>query len=534
MDRATKAMEQMRQYELSPNEVTYTAYLKGLCQDSLLNRAVEMVIQMKSEGVVPNTRTLNTLLRGCLRAYSAVAAVNLFFYVTKKLKVEADITSYDYLARTFAQNLQPSQCEAVIKRIEELEMEVPPTVWTALATCKALKGDVTGAFAAVDSGFEALSRKKRLAAQAEEDGEKNETTRASVELFDQLQRQELTKELSRTRSYLWSTIPRRTDKPEGKGEEEQSEQEKRTKAIANAQVKSLIFSPPLAENLFLQSQRVRFLPRDSPIHQHLYEGPSEATKSLLPHKKCPDDLRPQVCLVEQQESGQLDFAAIFGNDKPVRMEVCSGHGDWIAERAQKRAEANWVAIEMRHERVFQIWNRMVFNRLENLLVIGGVATPVFRASVPSQTIQELFVNFPDPPGWTNSKQKLIDSMFLKQAHRILKEDGILTIVTDDRAYAMMMVAELQQHQRRFQSLVGPEGWTGDVPPEYGSSYFDRFWRNGQKTQRFFMQYGRRTFTSKRKAKGGDDEEQSEDGDEPTKQKKVKDTTEEPEGDEQQE
>ena len=500
-------MEEMREYKLSPNEVTYTVYLKGLCQDSLLNRAVDLLIQMGTEEVLPNTRTLNTLLRGCLRAYSAVAAVSIFVYLTEKLGVEADITSYDYVARALAQNLQPAQCEAMIKRMEQNAMDVPPTVWVALATCKALRGDVTGSFSAVDAGFDALSKKKKLAQEMEESGEKGDGMRASVELFDQLQRQELTKELSRTRSYLWSTVPRKAEK-----KKEGDEKEKRNRAIATAQVKSLIFSPALAENLFLQSERVRFLPRDSSIHQHLYQGASEATKSLLVETKCPEDLQPYQCLVEPQEAGQLDFAAIFGNDKPVRMEVCSGHGDWIAERAQKRAEANWVAIEMRHERVFQIWNRLVFNRLENLLVIGGMATPVFRASVPSQTIQELFVNFPDPPGWTNSKQKLIDSAFLKQAHRILSQDGILTIVTDDRGYAMMIVAELQQHQRRFQSLVGPEGWTADVPPEYGSSYFDRFWRNGQKTQRFFMQYGRRTFATKKKPQKEEEEEGEEEND----------------------
>ena len=63
-----------------------------------------------------------------------------------------------------------------------------------------------------------------------------------------------------------------------------------------------------------------------------------------------------------------------------------------------------------------------------VLVVGGIATPVFRSSVPSQSIQELFVNFPDPPGWVNSKQRLIDSTFLKQARAAGTGGEVLFVV----------------------------------------------------------------------------------------------------------
>jgi hypothetical protein len=49
---------------------------------------------------------------------------------------------------------------------------------------------------------------------------------------------------------------------------------------------------------------------------------------------------------------RLNFRKRFKNSNPIKMEVCSGHGEWVVERASQDTNVNWIAIEMRFERVF--------------------------------------------------------------------------------------------------------------------------------------------------------------------------------------
>lgn len=50
----------------------------------------------------------------------------------------------------------------------------------------------------------------------------------------------------------------------------------------------------------------------------------------------------------------LDFHSIFGNSLPLKLEICSGSGDWIISRCQSSLSSNWIAMELRHDRVFQV------------------------------------------------------------------------------------------------------------------------------------------------------------------------------------
>lgn len=42
---------------------------------------------------------------------------------------------------------------------------------------------------------------------------------------------------------------------------------------------------------------------------------------------------------------------------------------------------------------------------------------------------------------------------------------------------------------RFESgLENGYFWINEIPQDYGSSYFDRFWTNGKRNQRYFLKY----------------------------------------------
>jgi len=98
----------------------------------------------------------------------------------------------------------------------------------------------------------------------------------------------------------------------------------------------------------------------------------------------------RVMFLPQAESKRMKLRKkIFKNKQPLRLEVCSGHGDWIVEKAEHDHESNWVALEMRYERVFQIWSKMIFKGVGNLLVLGGEAHSIFNKCIADSSIHEV-------------------------------------------------------------------------------------------------------------------------------------------------
>lgn len=77
IDAAEEYLARMRGAGLSPNVVTYTTLLKGFTQIGDLEKASGLLEQMEKDvpPVAPNVRTVNTMLRGCIRANDVPTAV---------------------------------------------------------------------------------------------------------------------------------------------------------------------------------------------------------------------------------------------------------------------------------------------------------------------------------------------------------------------------------------------------------------------------------------------------------------------------
>eukprot|EP00913_Durusdinium_trenchii_P001157 g1064.t1 len=82
------------------------------------------------------------------------------------------------------------------------------------------------------------------------------------------------------------------------------------------------------------------------------------------------------------KGSQLRWKRIFGSDGPVKLEVCSGTGDWVVAQALKDPAANWVASELRYDRVWSIVTKSVFEKCSNLAVLAGDAGSFLKSMIP--------------------------------------------------------------------------------------------------------------------------------------------------------
>lgn len=194
----------------------------------------------------------------------------------------------------------------------------------------------------------------------------------------------------------------------------------------------------------------------------------------------------------------LNFQEVFGNNKPVCLEIGSGGGEWVVQRAQEDKDLNWVGVEIRFERVYEIWGRGVFAGVDNLLALHGDARVLLQQSVQPASVTEVFVNFPEPPVWQHSSFRLLTTGLFEDVHKVLQTKGQFTVLTDNEPLchsvlsemAPLLVANEEGEGPKFKSALKncDNNFTTKIPDAYGTSYFDRLWTNGDRKKRYFMQF----------------------------------------------
>lgn len=170
-----------------------------------------------------------------------------------------------------------------------------------------------------------------------------------------------------------------------------------------------------------------------------------------------------------------DLFLLKGGKREIFIEFCSGNGEWIAQKAKENPDITWIAVEKQFKRVQKIWSKKQNLNLENLLIVCGVAEDFIEFYLERESVSKIFINFPDPwPKKRHSKHRLMRSDFVKRLSEILVEKGEIILVTDDALYTKEAIEVLEQ-KKLFVSLCPPPYYEVNQST-YGSSYFDRLWR----------------------------------------------------------
>ena len=96
IDGAMQQLNAMQAAGEPPNVVTYTALIKGMCSLGNLRGAENLLTQMSAHRppLLPNLRTINTLLRGCVR----MGDVDLAYKTMKRMREDWSLVPDGFLS----------------------------------------------------------------------------------------------------------------------------------------------------------------------------------------------------------------------------------------------------------------------------------------------------------------------------------------------------------------------------------------------------------------------------------------------------
>lgn len=140
----------------------------------------------------------------------------------------------------------------------------------------------------------------------------------------------------------------------------------------------------------------------------------------------------------------LDWAALFGNDHPVELEIGMGKGTFLTEQAKGRPEVNFFGIEWARWFWRSASDRLRRNGCVNARTVRAEAGFFLAEFVPEASLSVLHIYFPDPwPKSRHHKRRLIQPKFMPLVQRVLAPGGRLQIVTDHKEYFEQIEATVQ-------------------------------------------------------------------------------------------
>jgi tRNA (guanine-N7-)-methyltransferase len=189
----------------------------------------------------------------------------------------------------------------------------------------------------------------------------------------------------------------------------------------------------------------------------------------------PLDLRPWFQTLDDL-SPPLDWTVLFGNARPVELDVGSGRGLFLVSASQARPDTNFAGIELDYKEARRAARRLWKRKQANARVIGGDALRALSRYVPPQSIAAVHVYFPDP-WWKrrHKRRRVFTDVFVEHVRHVLVPGGLLHAWTDVEDYFEVMRALLDHHQA-FEALAAPP----ERPAEHDLDYQTSFERKKRK------------------------------------------------------
>lgn len=124
----------------------------------------------------------------------------------------------------------------------------------------------------------------------------------------------------------------------------------------------------------------------------------------------------------------------FGNQNPVVLELACGRGEYTVGLARQFPDKNFIGIDIKGDR---IWHGSQTAKDENLNNVAFLRTHILflEKFFAENEVSEIWIVFPDPrPRERDRKRRLTSPRFLAFYQKILTENGLICLKTDNTAF----------------------------------------------------------------------------------------------------
>jgi tRNA (guanine-N7-)-methyltransferase len=169
-------------------------------------------------------------------------------------------------------------------------------------------------------------------------------------------------------------------------------------------------------------------------------------------------------LVLPADGGPLHLGDVFGEGRPVVLEIGFGMGEATVAMAAADPETGILAVDVHTPGVGQLLGAVVARGLDNVRVVHGDAVEVVRDRLQPGSLAGVRIFFPDPwPKTRHHKRRLVQQPFVALLASRLAPGGFVHCATDWPDYADQMLAVLAGEPLLDNDFEGFAPRPGDRP-----------------------------------------------------------------------
>ncbi len=176
-------------------------------------------------------------------------------------------------------------------------------------------------------------------------------------------------------------------------------------------------------------------------------------------------------VVHEPQEYKGKWKEIFGNDRPIRIEIGMGKGRFIMDLARMNPGINYVGIEKYSSVLLRGIQKMETDPLPNLYFIRMEAEEI--ADVfGKEEVERIYLNFSDPwPKDRHAKRRLPSREFLHRYDEILSKEGVIEFKTDNHDLFRFALGELDPAGWHLEQMTedlhhNEEMMAGNIMTEY--------------------------------------------------------------------
>ena len=128
----------------------------------------------------------------------------------------------------------------------------------------------------------------------------------------------------------------------------------------------------------------------------------------------------------------------FGNDKPIELEIGCGKCTFIAEKAKRNPDINYIAVDIKSD-MLGVGRRNIerlFSEIgktpDNIALVRGNVEQIDKIISPEDGISVMYINFCNPwPRLKHNKRRLTYTRKLRMYTEFLADNAVIYFKTDD-------------------------------------------------------------------------------------------------------
>ncbi|MCO6542282.1 MAG: tRNA (guanosine(46)-N7)-methyltransferase TrmB [Lactobacillus sp.] len=169
----------------------------------------------------------------------------------------------------------------------------------------------------------------------------------------------------------------------------------------------------------------------------------------------------------------------FAQVQPIELELGSGKGKFIIEKAQKNPQINYLAMEVQTAALGMILKRQIELQLPNLQLLQANGHDI-NSLFAREEITKLYLNFSDPwPKTRHTKRRLTAPNFLEQYQDILLAPGNIEFKTDNQGLFEYSLVSCNNFGMKFDEVLLDLHQSERAAANITTEYEEKFSKKGQ-------------------------------------------------------